>query len=170
MKAKIIARRPRAFAVIFETGDDPVEGLTALAGEHRLRSAHFTGIGAFRDAVLAYFDWSRRKYCQIPLRQQVEVVALTGDISEYQGHPMVHAHVVVAGADGSARGGHLLHAHVRPTLEVILTETATLKRTLDRASGLPLINLQFSPPQRRPVRTIARRRHRRRTDDSEHRR
>jgi hypothetical protein len=31
--------------------------------------------------------------------------------------------VVVSRADGTAMGGHLLEAHVRPTLEVVLTES-----------------------------------------------
>ncbi|MGZ5090509.1 MAG: hypothetical protein ACXWIP_05120 [Burkholderiales bacterium] len=44
--------------------------------------------------------------------------------------------------DGSARGGHLLEAHVRPTLEVILTESpGYLKREFDPVSGLALIRL-----------------------------
>lgn len=56
--------------------------------------------------------------------------------------PQVHAHVVVARFDGSAYGGHLLEAHVRPTLEVVLVETpAHLPRELDEETGLPLIRL-----------------------------
>jgi predicted DNA-binding protein with PD1-like motif len=48
--------------------------------------------------------------------------------------------VVVAKRDGTAHGGHLLHAIVRPTLEVILTESpAWLHREFDEASGLALI-------------------------------
>ncbi|HEU4923641.1 MAG TPA: hypothetical protein VFT23_11270 [Burkholderiales bacterium] len=42
--------------------------------------------------------------------------------------------------DGAACGGHLLAASVRPTLEVILTESrGYLQRRHDPASGLTLI-------------------------------
>ena len=41
------------------------------------------------------------------------------------GEPQVHSHVVVAKRDATAHGGHLLELHVRPTLEVIVTETPT---------------------------------------------
>jgi uncharacterized protein len=54
----------------------------------------------------------------------------------------VHAHVVVGRADGTAHGGHLLEAHVWPTLEVVLTEApAHLRRELDEETGLPLIRI-----------------------------
>jgi hypothetical protein len=54
----------------------------------------------------------------------------------------VHAHVVVGKADGTAHGGHLLKAHVRPTLEVILVEAPQhLQRKPDKESGLALLRL-----------------------------
>jgi uncharacterized protein len=53
----------------------------------------------------------------------------------------VHAHVVVGSANASAHGGHLIEGHVRPTLEIVLTETpAHLRRRLDPQSGLALID------------------------------
>jgi len=55
--------------------------------------------------------------------------------------PTVHAHVVVGQRDGSTRGGHLLEARVRLTLEVMLVEPpAKLRKKLDRESGLALID------------------------------
>ncbi|MGH9611046.1 MAG: PCC domain-containing protein [Bryobacteraceae bacterium] len=54
----------------------------------------------------------------------------------------MHAHIVVAKADGTAMGGHLIEAHVRPTLEVIVTESpAHLCRYSDAETGLALIRL-----------------------------
>jgi len=66
-----------------------------------------------------------------------------GDVSlAPDGTPGVHAHVVVGKADGTAHGGHLLRATVRPTLEVMLSETPThLQRRLDATAGIPLIRL-----------------------------
>jgi predicted DNA-binding protein with PD1-like motif len=66
-----------------------------------------------------------------------------GDITLKDGQPSIHAHVVLGKRDGTAHGGHLLEAHVRPTLEVILTESpAHLTRRFDEASGLALIRLE----------------------------
>src|SRR5437763_1581482 len=42
-------------------------------------------------------------------------------------------------SDGTAHGGHLLEAHVRPTLEVIITESAgELRKSYDPLSKLDL--------------------------------
>jgi hypothetical protein len=54
--------------------------------------------------------------------------------------PALHPHVVVSRSDGTALGGHLLEAHVRPTLEVVLTESPKhLHKRKDSESGLALI-------------------------------
>ena len=49
----------RTFAVIFDTGEDPVAGLTRFAREENLTGAGFTAIGAFSEALLGYFDWEK---------------------------------------------------------------------------------------------------------------
>ena len=93
--------------------------------------------------TLGYFDWDAKDYKHIPLREQVEVLSLIGDVAlDEKGEPKVHAHVVVGRSDGTARGGHLLEAHVRPTLEVILTESPKhLRKQYDPESRLALIRL-----------------------------
>ncbi len=133
----------KTFALIFETGDEVMSNLKAFARSKDLSSSHFTAIGAFQDVTLGYFDWRQKDYKKIPIRDQVEVVSLVGDISEgEQGSPEVHAHVVLGKSDGTALGGHLLEAHVRPTLEVMLVESpAHLKRRHDPESGLALIRV-----------------------------
>ena len=143
MQYKLLATAAgqRTFAVVFETGDEAMEGLQAFARKEGLAGSRFTAIGAFQDAVLGYFDWNTREYRPIHIAEQVEVLSLVGDVSlAPDGGPQVHAHVVVGKADGTAHGGHLLRATVRPTLEVMLTEEpAHLQRRFDPASGFALI-------------------------------
>ena len=144
MKTQMIhsADGARTYALIFEIDDEVIANLTRFAEQHQLSGSHFTAIGALKDATLAYFDWPTRNYEQIPIREQVEVLSLIGDIAESDGKPKVHAHVVVGKRDGTAHGGHLMEAHVRPTLEVILTESPKhLQRKMDARSGLPLISV-----------------------------
>ena len=128
-----------AHAVIFETGDEFMAGLRAHAEQNKLRAARFTGIGAFQSATLAYFDWETKKYCELPVDEQVEVLVLTGDIAVKDGKPEPHVHVVLGRRDGSTRGGHLVRAIVRPTLELMLEPGGALERRFDPASGLALI-------------------------------
>jgi predicted DNA-binding protein with PD1-like motif len=132
----------KTFVLVFDKGDEVVGGLTAFAREHRLSASHFTAIGAFSEATLGYFERERRDYRRIPVRGQVEVLSLVGDIALEGDQPRVHAHVVVGDADGTARGGHLLEARVWPTLEVVLVESPRhLRRRPDPETGLALIAL-----------------------------
>jgi predicted DNA-binding protein with PD1-like motif len=145
MHSRLIAETDgrRTFVLVFDTGDEAVAGLTEFARAERLGAAQVSAIGAFSDAVLGYFDWERKEYRRIPVEEQVEVVSLLGDVALEGDEPAVHVHVVVAGEDGTARGGHLLQAHVRPTLEVMLTESpAHLRKRYDPESGLALIALE----------------------------
>ena len=132
---------PRTWALIFDKGDEPVTGLTAFAKAQKLGGAHFTAIGAFSEATLGYFDRDAKTYLKIPIDEQVEVLSLIGDVALDKGEPKVHAHVVVGRADGEARGGHLLEAHVWPTLEVVLVESPRhLRKRHDPETGLALID------------------------------
>ncbi len=131
----------KTWAIIFEIDEDPKSGLENFAREHHVTAARFTAIGAFRKVLLAYFDWETKKYRDIPIDEQVEVLAMAGDIALKGRKPEVHAHLVVGRSDGTTRGGHLKKARVRPTLEVMLTESpANLRRKFDPVSGLALID------------------------------
>jgi predicted DNA-binding protein with PD1-like motif len=143
MKSKLINDGPqRSFAVVLDTGDEVTSCLLAFAKEQDLSAAEFTGLGAFSDAVLGYFDWQKKDYDRIRIAEQVEVLNLTGNIALADGEPKLHPHVVLGKADGSAHGGHLLEGHVRPTLEVIVTESPVhLRRRSDPETGLALIEL-----------------------------
>ena len=144
MRAKLLqGQGEKTYALIFATGDEVKAGLLAFARENGLAGSHLTAIGAFSDVTLGYFDWQRKEYRKIPVREQVEVLSLVGDIARKEnGEPEVHAHVVVGKADGTAWGGHLMEAHVRPTLEVILVESpGHLQRQYDPETGLALIRV-----------------------------
>ena len=131
----------RTFVLVFATGDEAMEGLAAFAREHGVSAGRFTAIGAFSEAVLGYFDWERKEYDRIPVREQIEAIAVTGDVALEDEEPVIHAHAVVGLRDGTTRGGHLLEARVRPTLEVMLVESPVqLRKRLDRESGLALID------------------------------
>lgn len=131
------------FVVILETGDEVMACLKRFAVENGLDSASFKAIGAFERAVLAYFDWERKEYLPIPVKEQVEVASLLGDVAvSPEGKPALHVHLVLGRRDGTALAGHLAEARVRPTLELIVTEApAHLRRRKDPETGLSLIEL-----------------------------
>lgn len=143
MKAKLLdqAGGGRTYMVVLDTGEEAMSQLRDFVRKERLTAAQVTAIGAFRDAVLFFFDWETKEYLHRPVTEQTEVASLVGDVAlGADGEPMLHLHVVLGTRNCSALAGHLSEAHVRPTLEVMLTETpAHLQRVEDRESGLALI-------------------------------
>ena len=148
MQRKLVhqAAGERVYVAVLESGDEVSGCLHRLADEESLSAAQITAIGAFRDATLAFFDWETRAYEEIPVEEQVEVLSLIGDITlDERGRPKLHMHTVLGRRDGSTLGGHLMGAHVRPTLEVVITEApAFLRRVYDPHSGLALIRMDES--------------------------
>lgn len=136
----------RTFAVVLQTGDEAMRCLQEFAVRERLGASQLTAIGALSGATLAYFDWQSKRYLPIPVEEQVEVASLVGDIAVGpDGRPSVHAHAVLGRRDGSAMAGHLQEGRVRPTLEVIVTESpAHLRKIKDPESGLALISPRAS--------------------------
>lgn len=144
MHAKLIdeAGGQRTFVVVLETGEEVMGQLKAFADREKLKAAQLTAIGAFSDTILGYFDWEQKQYRRNPVNEQVEVAAFLGDIAlTKDDQRSLHVHLVLGRRDGTALAGHLMEAHVRPTLEVVLTEhPAHLWKRHDPESGLALID------------------------------
>src|SRR5437763_15498131 len=82
MKARSLGTSdPPSWILVFDEGDEVISTLESFARAQALRAAHFQAIGAFREATLGFFEWSSKTYEQIPVREQVEVVSLLGDIA-----------------------------------------------------------------------------------------
>lgn len=145
MKTKLLdnTQGRRTYAVVLDTGDEVMAALKKVAAEEKLGGAQISAIGAFSSARLAYFDWDSKSYTPIPVNEQVEVATLAGDIAiGPDGGASVHVHAVLGKRDGSAVAGHVEEGHVRPTLEIIVTESPShLRKRKDASSGLALIDL-----------------------------
>jgi uncharacterized protein len=129
------------YAVIFYQADEALSGLLEFAQKYHVTSAHFTAIGALSGATLGWFDPQRKMYKKIPIIGQHEVIGMSGDIALYQGKPVVHAHMMVGGSDGTTRAGHVLAAYVSPTLEVMITvDPMAMQKRFDPKTDLTLID------------------------------
>ncbi len=145
MRSKLIheAHGQRSFIVVLDRGDEIKECLGRFAAAERLTAAQVTAIGAFERAVLLFYLWETKDYERIEVPEATEVVSLNGDIVlDEHDKPYLHLHALLGRRDGSTVGGHLDSAVVRPTLEVMVTESpAHLRRRHDPESGLALIRL-----------------------------
>lgn len=145
MESKLIFEREglKTYALVYEKGDEFMSEMRRFAEQHALAASHFTAIGAFSHAVVGFFDRKKMDYLKIPINEQVEVLSLTGNITFSEEGYKVHAHAVLGKPDASALGGHMLEAHVWPTLEVIMEESPKhLLRQTDPETRLPLLELR----------------------------
>ena len=129
--------------VILDSGEEAFATLTKFANETALTAASLTAIGAFEKASVGWFDFEKKTYKKIEVAEQCEVLSAIGDLAiGDDGKASLHVHVVLGLSDGTTRGGHLLAGTVRPTLEVVLTDTpAHLRRKKRPDIGIALINL-----------------------------
>jgi uncharacterized protein len=116
--------------VVLDSGEEAFAALTKFANEAGITGASLTAIGAFEKAAIGWFDYDKKTYKKIDVSEQCEVLSAIGDVAVGDdGKASLHVHVVLGLSDGTTRGGHLMAGTVRPTLEVVLTDTpAHLRR------------------------------------------
>lgn len=132
----------RGYALVFDIGDDVLVEFERFCERENVYAAFFYGIGGYRRATLGYYDMEKKQYEPIEVGEQVEVVSMIGNVTNFQGKPRIHAHCIVGHRDGRTTGGHLLHGVVSPTLEITLQDgVVPLQRSNRPEIGIPLIGL-----------------------------
>jgi predicted DNA-binding protein with PD1-like motif len=117
----------RSFQVLMSKGDEVASGLLDFAEKNRIKNAHFTGLGAFDHAVLGWYNLDKRLHKKLPIDQEMEVSAFTGNITvDRNGKYNVHAHCVVGISDGSAKAGHFVMGHVSLVMQIYVEDSEPL--------------------------------------------
>jgi uncharacterized protein len=137
VRAKLIGENAgaRTYQLVLAPGTEAMGAIEAFVTANHIASAHFEGLGACTDAVLAYWDPAIRDYRRTPYRQQMEIISIVGDAAPTPSDGAgLHAHMGVAFADGTMHGGHLFETHVSPTMELVLSASTTpLRRRYEDA-------------------------------------
>src|SRR5687768_10019552 len=89
MKSKRIYHHPVTYALVFDKGEEFLDGLERFAREEHLSASHFTAIGAFSDVTTGYFDPQKKTYLKNQINEQVEVLSLVGDIALQEREPKI---------------------------------------------------------------------------------
>jgi predicted DNA-binding protein with PD1-like motif len=129
--------------VVLDSGEEAFAALAKFANEAGITAASLTAIGAFEKATIGWFDYDKKTYKSIEVSEQCEVLSAIGDVAVGDdGKASLHVHVVLGLSNGVTRGGHLMAGTVRPTLEVVLTDTPShLRRKKKPDIGIALIDL-----------------------------
>ncbi len=103
-------------------GADLLEELNKLVKVEGVELGALSGIGALRKAAVGIFDLEKREYIVNEFDEEMEICALTGNVSLKEGEPFVHAHLSLSDRQGRAFGGHLMPGCEIFVAEVILWE------------------------------------------------
>lgn len=132
----------RVLVVKLEPGEDILTSIEQVAKEHSISSGYISLIGAVSRIHLGYFDREARVYRDFRIEEDLEIVSCMGNISKHKDDYIIHAHVVAADDQGQCYGGHLMQdCTVSVTIEIVITEIPMITRSLDKATGLNLLNL-----------------------------
>jgi len=124
-------------------GDDLLECLrAALESEGVTSGILLGGVGMLSGARLGYYAGDG-KYETFEVGEEVELCALSGNISTFEGDPVIHMHVTAGRKDGSAVAGHLISANVHMTNEIAVMVSGTrMVREVDGDTGLKLLRFE----------------------------
>ncbi len=112
-----------------DRGEEIVESLRAFAEREGLRAGAITAIGAVDEAELGFFSPSTGRYDRRTFSGDHEIGSLHGNLSELDGAPFPHCHVVLGDAEFRAWTGHLFRGVVSVTCEVqLVTDPGVLLR------------------------------------------
>ena len=97
----------RIHLLSFSRGDDLLDSLTAFARCRGILAATITFLGSVSRADLSWYDPDTGGYRTLVREEQMEVAGGTGNISLYDGQPLVHVHALFADSTGRTIGGHI---------------------------------------------------------------
>src|SRR5919198_2383873 len=98
----------KAAFVRLDRGADMLQELNEAAAKLGIDGGTVQAIGAVSELVIGYFDQDRKEYRTSGFPTAFEIGSGIGNVSNNEGKPFVHLHVVATGPDGAAVGGHLM--------------------------------------------------------------
>ena len=88
-------------------GDDLLQSLTEFARSNGILAATITFLGSVNRADLSWYNPDAGDYRTFTVEAQLEVAGGTGNISLFDGQPLVHIHAVFADSTGGIFSGHV---------------------------------------------------------------
>lgn len=104
----------------FERGEELISGLIEHFSVRKGKSGSFTVIGATTSIELGFYSLEKKEYHWREFIGEFEITGGVGNVSFFEGKPIVHLHSTIADAEFNAFGGHVRKLVVGATCEVSL--------------------------------------------------
>ena len=125
--------------VRIDRGEELLEKLTQAVLENGVRLAAVSGIGALSELTVGVYDVAKQTYRANTFTGDLEIVSLSGSVTQKDGAPYLHLHLSAGDEQGRVFGGHLNRAVISATCELILDcIDGVVGRKSDPETGLNL--------------------------------
>lgn len=130
------------YLIRLDKGDEIVESIKEISKKEKIRLATVSGIGAVNKATIGLFETSTLTYHNTNLSGDMEIVSLSGNISEMDGDVYIHLHIALGDASFNVKAGHLNLAIISVTGEIIIDVIdGVVDREFNKEIGLNLFKL-----------------------------
>jgi hypothetical protein len=130
------------YLIRLEKGEEIITSILEFAKKQTLSFSSISGIGAIGQMTVAFYNLKNKKYFEQNFNESLEVISLSGNLSNFNDQPIAHLHIAAANKNFQLIGGHLKSAIVSATLEIIVeTGDKTINRFSDQEIGLNLIEV-----------------------------
>ncbi len=137
---KLILKDNNTYILSFKRGEELMEGVKEFCKENHIESAFFSAIGATNEVELAWYDLEAKKYVTTLLKEDMELVSLTGNVSYMDNDIVVHNHGVFSFKDMSTKAGHVMKVVISGACEITLHKIeGAIERAYDDETGLNLM-------------------------------
>lgn len=121
-------------------GSDLFGEITKIVRREGIRLGRIQALGATTHARVAYYDQETKTYNPIEFPGGMEILNVHGNVSERDGEPFVHIHILLGDPQGRIFGGHVLPGTLIFACELFIEELegARLVRQQDSRTGLHL--------------------------------
>ena len=134
-------RFEKTYMVRLDPEEEILTQLMLLAEKDQIVLAEVTGLGALKELEISVFDTKIKEYYNNTYAEAMELLSLTGTITQMHDRPYLHIHAAAGDGSGRAVGGHLKKAVISATGEIVIRLIeGRADRKYSEAIGLNLLD------------------------------
>lgn len=137
---KIISKENNIYLLRFSRDEEIVAGLANFCAMEHIGAGFFSGVGMAREVILSWYNLDKKEYTDQEVKEGMEIIALSGNVSKMQGKIIVHCHGGFSDATMTVRAGHVKKLIVSATCEIVFQSLGSrIEREYDEEIGLNLL-------------------------------
>lgn len=130
------------YFIRLERGEKIIGTLKSFCSKNKIKCGYFFGIGALGEVELAHYIVENKKYTSKMLKQPMEIINLSGNITAMENEVHIHCHITLGDEEMKSICGHLKEGVISATCEIILVKlNSDISRKYDDNIGLNLLDL-----------------------------